>query len=100
MFYNTNPKALWGRLHYLINRQKFPLGLVLCNCRQARTTRKVRIPPPGSSRCKDGGRGAAMMGVDIRGGVMLGINMRREVSTEGCLTVAGSMHRKIRSSGC
>ena len=41
-----------------------------------------------------------MMGVDIRGGVMLGINMRREVSTEGCLTVAGSMHRKIKSSGC
>ena len=32
-----------------------------------------------------------MMGVDIRGGVMLRINMRREVSTEGCLTVAGSL---------
>ena len=77
MLYNTNPEALWGRLHYLINRRKFSLGLVLCNCRHVRTTRKVRIPPPGSSRCKDGGRGAVMMGVDIRGGVMLGINMRR-----------------------
>ena len=32
-----------------------------------------------------------MMGVGIREAVMLGINMRREVSTEGCLTVAGSM---------
>ena len=32
-----------------------------------------------------------IMGVDIRGGMMLGINMRREVSTEGCLTVARSM---------
>ena len=31
-----------------------------------------------------------MMGVDIRGGVMLWI-MKREVSTEGCLTVARSM---------
>ena len=32
-----------------------------------------------------------IMGVDIRGGMMLGINMRREVSTGGRLTVAGSM---------
>ena len=32
-----------------------------------------------------------MTGGDISGGVMLGINMRREVSTEGYLTVAGSM---------
>ena len=39
-----------------------------------------------------------MMGVDITGGVMLGINMRREVSTEGCLTVAGSMHSRSKSS--
>ena len=38
-----------------------------------------------------------MMGVDIRGGVMLGIIMRREVSTEGCLAVAGSMLCRIRS---
>ena len=38
-----------------------------------------------------------MMGVDIRGGVMLGINMRREVPTEGCLTVAGSMLGRSRS---
>ena len=65
------------------------MGLALCNCRQTRST-GVGISP-GPSRCKDGGRGVVMMGVDIRGGVMLGINMRREVSTEGCLTVAGSM---------
>ena len=88
MLNNTNPKhtvlnkkyprkALWIRLHYLINRQKFQLGLVLCNCTQARITGKVRIAPPGSSRCKHGGRGAVMMGVDIRGGVMLWINMKR-----------------------
>ena len=77
MFYNTNPKALWGRLHYLINRRKFQLGLVLCNCRQARSHWEGTDPSPGSSRGKDGGRGAVMMGVDIRGGVMLGINMRR-----------------------
>ena len=38
-----------------------------------------------------------MTGVDIRGGVMLGINMRRKVSTEGCLTVAGSMLCRSRS---
>ena len=38
-----------------------------------------------------------MMGVDITGGMMLGINMRREVPTEGCLAVAGSMLCKSRS---
>ena len=65
------------------------MGLALCNCRQTRST-EVGISP-GPSRCKDGGRGVVIMGVDIRGGMMLGINMRREVSTEGCLTVAGSM---------
>ena len=37
------------------------------------------------------------MGVDIRGEVMLGINRRREVSTEGCLTVAGSMLYRRRN---
>ena len=79
MLYNTNPKALWGRLHYLINRQKFQLGLVLCNCRQARTTGKIRIPSPGSSRYKHGGRGAVIMGVDIMGGVMLGINKMKQI---------------------
>ena len=65
------------------------MGLALCNCRQTRST-GVGISP-GPSRCKDGGWGVGMMGVGIREGVMLGINMRREVSTEGCLTVAGSM---------
>ena len=65
------------------------MGLALCNCRQARST-EAGISP-GPSRCKDGGRGVVIMGVDIRGGMMLGINMRREVSTGGRLTVAGSM---------
>ena len=65
------------------------MGLALCNCRQTRST-GVGISP-GPSRCKDGGRGVVMMGVDIREGVMLGVNMRREVPTEGCLIVAGSM---------
>ena len=65
------------------------MGLALCNCRQTRST-EVGISP-GPSRCKDGGRGVVIMGVDIRGGMMLGINMGREVSTEGCLTVARSM---------
>ena len=38
-----------------------------------------------------------MMGVDIREGVMLWINMRRDVFTEGCQTVAGSMLCRGRS---
>ena len=71
------------------------MGLALCDCRQTRST-GVGISP-GPSRCKDGGRGVVMMGVDIRGGVMLWINMRREVPTEGCQTVAGSMHWRSRS---
>ena len=65
------------------------MGLALCNCRQTRST-EVGISP-GPFRCKDGGRGTVMMGVDIRWGVILWINMKREVPTEGCLTVAGSM---------
>ena len=72
------------------------MGLALCNCRQTRST-EVGISP-GPSRCKDGGRGVVMMGVDIRGGVMLWINMKREVPTERCLTVAGSMHCRSKSS--
>ena len=71
-------------LHYFIKRQKFQLSLVLCNCRQARTTGKVRIALPGSCRRKDSGRRVVMMGVDIREGVILGINMRKGGSTEGC----------------
>ena len=39
-----------------------------------------------------------MTDLDIRGGVMLGINTSREVSTEGCQTVAGSMHCRSKSS--
>ena len=65
------------------------MGLALCNCRQTRSTGGGISPGP--SRRKDGERGVVMMSIDIRGGVMLGINMRREVRTEGCLTVAGSM---------
>ena len=34
------------------------MGLVLCNCRQTRST-EVGISP-GPSRCKDGGRGVVM----------------------------------------
>ena len=71
------------------------MGLALCNCRQARST-EVGISP-GPSTCNDGGRGVVMMGVDIRGGVMLGINMRREVPIEGCLTVTGSMLCRSRT---
>ena len=71
------------------------MGLALCNCRQTRST-EVGISP-GPSRCKDGERGVVMMGVDIRGGVMLWINMSREVSTEGCLAVAGPMLCRSRS---
>ena len=76
------------QIHYLINEQTFQTGLALCNCRQTRST-GVGISP-GPSRPKHGGRGV-LMSVDIRGGVMLWINTRREVSTEGCLTAAGSM---------
>ena len=75
--------------------QTFQMGLALCNCRQARST-GVGISP-GPSRCKNGGRGVVMMGMDIRGGMMLGINMRKEVPTEGRLTAAGSMHCRSRS---
>ena len=65
------------------------MGIAPCNCRQTRSTEVGISPRP--SRCKTGGRGVVMMGVDIRRGVVLGINMRRKVSTEGCLTVARSM---------
>ena len=39
-----------------------------------------------------------MIGVDITGGMMLWINMRRDVSTEGCQTLAGSMLCRSKSS--
>ena len=73
------------------------MGLALCNCRQTRST-GVGISP-GLSSCTDGGWGVVMMGVDIRRGVVLGINMRRKVSTEGCLTVAGSVLCRSREKG-
>ena len=71
----TNPKHRSIRIsktqpHYPINGQPVQLGLFLCNCRQARLT--------------DGGRGIVLKGVAIRGGVMLWINLRGEVYTEGC----------------
>ena len=71
------------------------MGLAQCNCGQTRST-GVGISP-GLSRCKDGGRGVVMTGVDISGGVMLRINMTRKVPTEGCMTVAGSMLSRSRS---
>ena len=85
----TNPQHRSIRIsmtqaHYLIKGQPLQLGLFLCNCRQARLT--------------DGGRGTVLMGVDIRQGVMLWINLRGEVSTEGCQTVARSMNCRNRRS--
>ena len=58
---------------YLINGQTSQIGLGLCKCGQARITDEIRIATQGSSRCKDGGRGTVMMGLDNRGGVMLWI---------------------------
>ena len=75
---NINPSQClktisWIQPHYLINRQTIHLGLVLCDCRQARTSEKIRIVTQWSSRCKDGGRGTVVIGVDIREGVILWI---------------------------
>ena len=81
--------------HYLINRQTTYLGLDLRDCRQARTSEKVRIDTQGSSRCRAGARGTVVIGVDIRGGVILWIlNVMKGINTEGCSrcqTVIGSM---------
>ena len=79
---------------YLINGQTSQIGLGLCKCGQARITDEIRIATQGSSRCKDGGRGTVMMGLDNRGGVMLSILNVNEVFTEGfnrCLTMNRSM---------
>ena len=78
---------------YLINGQTSQIGLRLCKCGQARITDEIRIATQGSSRCKDGGRGTVMMGLE-RGGVMLWILNVNEVFTEGfnrCLTMNQSM---------
>ena len=75
---------------YLINGQTSQL----CKCGQARITDEIRIATQGSSRCKDGGRGTVMMGLDNRGGVMLWILNMNGVFTEGfnrCLTMNRSM---------
>ena len=64
---------------YLINGQTSQL----CKCGQARITDEIRIATQGSSRCKDGGRGTVMMGLDNRGGVMLWILNMNGVFTEG-----------------
>ena len=75
------------------------MGVALCNCRQARSIEEGICPGP--SRCTDGGRGVLMMGVGSTGEMMLWINTRREVSTEGCLTVTGSMHcSRQNRTGC
>ena len=58
---------------YPIKGQTSQIGLGLCKCRQARITDEILIATQGSSRCKDGGRGTVMMGLDNRGGVMLWI---------------------------
>ena len=82
--------------HCLINRQTTHLGPVLCDRRQARTSEKIRIITRGSSRCQDGGWDTVVIGVDIRGGVMLWIlKVMKGGTTEGCSrcqTVIGSMH--------
>ena len=75
--------ALWIRPLYLINGQTSQIGLGLCKCRQARITDEIRIVTQGSSRCKDGGRGTVMMGLDNRGGVMLWILNMNGVCSEG-----------------
>ena len=79
---------------YLINGQTSQIRLGLCKCRQARITDEIRIATQGSSRCKDGGRGTVMMGLDNRGGVMLWILNVNGVCSEGfnrCQTMNRSM---------
>ena len=80
---------------YLISGQTSQIGLELCKCRQARITDEIRIATQGSSRCKDGGRGTVMMGLNSnRGGVMLWMLNVNGVFSEGfnrCLTMNRSM---------
>ena len=85
---------LWIRPLYLINGQNSQIGLGLCKCEQARITDEIRIVTQGSSRCKDGGRGTVMMGLDNRGGVMLWILNVNGVCSKGfnkCQTMNWSM---------
>ena len=65
----------------------------MCDGRHTRTTR-IRTVTQGPSRGKDGGWGAVITGLAIRGGVILWINMKRAVSTEGCHAVVEFMHRR------
>ena len=74
---------LWIRPLYVIKGQTSQIGLGLCKCRQAGFTDEIQIATQGSSRCKDGGRGTVMMGLDNRGGVMLWILNVNGVFTEG-----------------
>ena len=79
---------------YLISGQTSQIGLELCKCRQARITDEIRIATQGSSRCKGGGQGTVVMGLDNRGGVMLWIVNVNRVITEGfnkCQTMKRSM---------
>ena len=92
---------LWIRPLYLIKGQTSQIGLGLCKCRQARITDEIQIATQGSSRCKDGGRGTVMMGLDNRGGVMLWILNVSGVFTERfnrCLTTDRSMRCSNRRS--
>ena len=85
---------LWIRPLYLINGQTSQTGLRLWKCGQAGITDEKRIATQGSSRCKDGGRGTVMMGLDNRGGVMLWILNMNGVCSEGfnrCQTMDRSM---------
>ena len=85
---------LWIRPLYLINGQTSQTGLRLWKCGQAGITDEKRIATQGSSRCKDGGRGTVMMGLDNRGGVMLWILNVNGVCSERfnrCQTMNRSM---------
>ena len=85
---------LWIRPLYLINGQTSQIRFGLCKCGKARITDEIRIATQGSSRCKDGGRGTVMTGLDNRGKVMLLILNMNGVCSEGsnrCLTMDRSM---------
>ena len=55
---------------------------------------RIRIATQGPSRGKDGGWGSVIIGLALRGGVILWINMKRAVSTEECHSEVKFMHRR------
>ena len=86
---------LWIRPLYLINGPTSQPGLRLWKCGQAGITDEIRVATQGSSRCKDGGQGTVMMGLDNRGGVMLWILNVNGVCSKGfnrCQTMNWSMY--------